>query len=271
MEQTITLLGIPWDEQSSFLRGCASGPKEIRQALRCDSSNPFSESEFDVVNHSVLVDRGDLTITEGECPIEKIETAIAQELERGGKVLSLGGDHAVSWPILKAYTRYYPKLNILHLDAHPDLYDQLAGNRISHACPFARVMETQRVDRLVQLGIRTMNLHQRQQADRFGVEVIPMNRIDFTKSFCFDGPVYLSLDLDVLDPAFAPGVSHHEPGGMSTRELLSIIQGLNCELVGADIVELNPSRDVKGVTARVAAKLVKELVDAMLSKTVNED
>lgn len=266
MEQTVTLLGIPWDEQSSFLKGCAAGPKEIRTALHCDSSNTFSESEIDILHHSGLVDRGDLALSEAQCPISQIETAVLRELELGRKVLSLGGDHAVSWPILKAYTRVFPKLNILHLDAHPDLYDQLDGNRNSHACPFARIMETRQVGRLVQVGIRTMNFHQRQQADRFGVEVMPMNQVDCTRPIRLDGPVYLSLDLDVLDPAFAPGVSHHEPGGMSTRELLSIIQGLNCELVGADIVELNPARDVNGVTARVAAKMVKETLAVMLKK-----
>jgi arginase family enzyme len=124
-------------------------------------------------------------------------------------------------------------------------------------------MEGGLVQRLVQVGIRTPNPHQREQARRFGVEVLEMK--DWRGELpALEGPLYLSLDLDVLDPAFAPGVSHHEPGGLSVREVLRILQGLEVPLVGADIVELNPLRDVAGVTAKVAAKLYKELVAQML-------
>jgi arginase family enzyme len=154
----------------------------------------------------------------------------------------------------------------LHLDAHPDLYDELEGNRYSHACPFARIMEEDLVVRLVQVGIRTMNPHQRAQAERFGVEVIEMRDWPPGPVFDFDGPVYLSLDLDVLDPAFAPGTSHHEPGGLSTREVLGLVQNLRAPIVGADIVELNPVRDPVGITAMAAAKLMKEVLALMLGR-----
>jgi arginase family enzyme len=124
-------------------------------------------------------------------------------------------------------------------------------------------MEGGLVQRLVQVGIRTLNPHQREQARRFGVGVLEMK--DWRGELpALEGPLYLSLDLDVLDPAFAPGVSHHEPGGLSVREVLRIPQGLEVSLVGADIVELNPFRDVAGVTAKVATKLYKELVAQML-------
>jgi arginase family enzyme len=159
-------------------------------------------------------------------------------------------------------------LNILHLDAHPDLYDELDGNRRSHACPFARIMEEKLATRLVQVGIRTMNPHQRQQAERFNVEVIDMRHWQPGIPLEFDGPVYLSLDLDVLDPAFAPGVSHHEPGGLSTREVIHLIHSLKAPLVGADIVEYNPQRDPVGMTAMTAAKLLKEVVACMIASTL---
>jgi len=110
-----------------------------------------------------------------------------------------------------------------------------------------------------------MNGHQRQQAKRFGVEVIDMKNIKNAENIVFDGPVYLSLDLDCLDPAFAPGVSHHEPGGLSTRQLLEIIQNFSGQLVGADIVEYNPNRDINGVTGMGAAKLLKEILSKMLA------
>jgi len=126
-------------------------------------------------------------------------------------------------------------------------------------------MENKLATRLVQVGIRTMNGHQRQQAKRFGVEVIDMKNIKNAENIVFDGPVYLSLDLDCLDPAFAPGVSHHEPGGLSTRQLLEIIQNFSGQLVGADIVEYNPNRDINGVTGMVTAKLLKEILSKMLA------
>jgi arginase family enzyme len=155
-------------------------------------------------------------------------------------------------------------MNILHIDAHPDLYHDYEGNPNSHASPFARIMEANLAKRLVQVGIRTINPHQRDQIQRFGVEVVEMRDWRSTSLPRFDGPVYLSLDLDALDPAFAPGVSHHEPGGFSAREIITLIQNLEGELVGADIVELNPTRDPLGITAMLAAKLCKEISARML-------
>jgi arginase family enzyme len=155
-------------------------------------------------------------------------------------------------------------LNILQLDAHPDLYNEFEGNPFSHACPFARIMEEKLAARLVQVGIRTMNPHLQEQAERFNVETIDMKTCDSSHKFIFNGPVYISLDMDVLDPAFAPGVAHAAPGGLSTREVLEIIQDLEAPVVGADIVELNPIRDINGITAMAAAKFLKEIVEKML-------
>jgi arginase len=185
-------------------------------------------------------------------------------LADGSKPIALGGDHSVTYPILRAVSRYHPDLTILHIDAHPDLYDEFEGDRFSHACPFARTMEEGLARRLVQVGIRAMNRHQRSQAERFGVEVIDMRAWQAGVRPVVEGSVYLSVDLDGLDPAFAPGVSHHEPGGLSVREVLSLVQDIRGTLVGADVVEYNPRRDVGGVTATVAAKIVKEVAGRML-------
>ena len=155
-------------------------------------------------------------------------------------------------------------MTILHVDAHPDLYDEYDGDRLSHACPFARIMEEGLARRLVQVGIRTMNAQQRAQADRCGVEVIDMRAWSGGARPAVEGPVYISIDLDGIDPAHAPGVSHREPGGLSVRDVLDLVQRTNGPLVGADVVELNPRRDPEGVTAIVAAKLVKELAGRML-------
>ena len=126
-------------------------------------------------------------------------------------------------------------------------------------------MEAGLARRLIQIGIRTMNGHQRDQARRFGVEVCEMSRGGVSVSkLNVTGPVYISFDLDVLDPAFAPGVSHWEPGGMSVREVLEHLHSITATIVGADLVEYNPSRDVSDLTATVAGKILKELLGKML-------
>jgi arginase len=263
---TISLIGVPWDEQSSLHQGASEGPALIRQALGAESSNSWCENGVDFATLE-LVDRGDLTLTGPvESTLLRIEEAIGQELDLGHRVFSLGGDHAVSYPILRAYAKRYPDLSLLHIDAHPDLYDEFEGNRYSHACPFARIMEEGLVKRLVQIGIRTMTAHQRAQVERFGVEVFEMKDWRDDQPLDFDSPLYLSFDLDGLDPAFAPGVSHPEPGGLSTRQALSLIQRISSPIVGADLVEYNPRMDPTRLTALVCAKLTKEMIAHMATQ-----
>lgn len=260
----VAVVGVPSDENSTFMRGAALAPSRIREALHSDATNLCAENGLDLGAESRWQDLGDLELAGGTASLEQVEMAIGRLLKRDVYVVALGGDHAITYPILKAYGARYQNLTILHFDAHPDLYDEYEGNRHSHACPFARIMEEDLVTRLVQVGIRTMNPHQRAQAERFGVQVIDMRQWQAGLRPEFDGPLYVSLDMDVLDPAFAPGTSHHEPGGLSTREVLGLIQGLNVPLVGADIVEFNPRRDPVGVTAMAAAKFLKEIAACML-------
>lgn len=261
---SVALLGVPWDENSSFLRGAGLAPSRIREVLRSGETNLCAENGTDLGQELRWIDLGDLDLGTGDAAFEQIEGAIASLLARDALVQSLGGDHAITYPILRAYGSRYRNLTVLQLDAHPDLYDQFEGSRSSHACPFARVMEEGLVTRLIQVGIRTMTPHQRAQADRFGVEVIEMRHWRPELDLELEGPLYISIDLDVLDPAYVPGVSHHEPGGFSVRELLRLVQGVPAPVVGADIVELNPHRDLGDCTAMVAAKLLKELATVML-------
>jgi arginase len=260
----VAVIGLPLDENSSFLRGPALAPPRIREALHSGASNLCAENGVDLGANPHWQDVGDLALSSGQEALAQIEQALDQLLAREVRVLSLGGDHSVTYPILRAYAKKHPRLTILHLDAHPDLYDEFEGNRNSHACPFARIMEQGLAARLVQIGIRTMNPHQRQQAERFGVQTIEMRDGMPAPALDLDGPVYVSLDLDVLDPAFAPGVSHHEPGGLTTRQVLEILHNLRGTVVGADLVEFNPARDPTGLTAAVAAKFYKEIVARML-------
>ena len=265
----VALLGVPWDAHSSFLRGPALAPRQIRAALHSGAINLCAESGHDLGDDACWRDLGDLVIPTGDdAVLSTITGAVASVLEQGARVLALGGDHAVSFPLLRAYGAAHPGLSVLHIDAHPDLYDELDGDRLSHACPFARALEEGRIARLVQVGIRTLNPHQREQARRFGVEVVEMRDWRPEMDLGLSGPLYLSLDLDALDPAFAPGVSHHEPGGFTTREVLGIIQSLPVPLICADLVEVNPVRDPTGITAALAAKLVKEILAQMLTKAL---
>lgn len=258
----VVIVGVPFDDHSTFLKGAALAPQRIREALHSPSSNMCTESTIDLSLEQRLVNIGDLVIKDY---IHDIEHPISRILEKGAFVLSLGGDHSITYPILKSYVRKHKHLNILQLDAHPDMYNEFEGNPFSHACPFARIMEEKLAARLVQVGIRTMNPHLKVQAERFNVETIDMKAWDSSIKLTFNGPVYISLDMDVLDPAFAPGVSHAEPGGLSSREVLGIIQDLEAPVVGADIVELNPIRDINGLTAMAAAKFLKEIVEKMIT------
>lgn len=229
-----------------------------------------------------------------------IEVGVRAILARQGLPVVLGGDHSISYPVLRAW-RDAPVAAILHIDAHGDLYDEfpafapasapafapegatarlgppggvtasgpggvpeplveVAGqtDRYSHACPFARVMEDGLTARLVQVGVRTATPHLVAQAARFGVESYGMDRWRDAPIEDLPGPLYVSIDLDGLDPAFAPGVAHPEPGGLSTRDVVGLLHRIQAPIAGIDIVEYNPLNDHRDLTARVAAKLLKE-------------
>jgi agmatinase len=232
--------------------------------MRSPSSNLSTESGLDLGSEARFRDAGDLEIPTGAGGLPAIERGIAAIVATGARVMALGGDHAISYPALRVQAPRHAGLTLVHFDAHPDLYDEFEGDRLSHACPFARIMEEKLVSRLVQIGIRTLNAPQRAQVERFGVELVEMKAFRSDLVVAAEGPVYVSLDLDGLDPAFAPGVSHPEPGGLSTRDIIGVVQRLRGRVVGADVVELNPARDPDGATARVAAKIAKELAARML-------
>lgn len=258
--KNIILQGICYDEKSSFMKGTALAPAKIREAYHSEASNYFAENGMEI-NPEVFLDMGDFTIDE----YFDIESITRLNLKEKLPLITLGGDHSISYPLLRAFHSKYGPLEILHLDAHADLYHEFEGDLYSHACPFARIMEKGLASKLVQVGIRTLSGHQREQAKKFGAEIIEMKDYTLKDIPKFKGPLYVSIDIDVLDPAFVPGISHYEPGGFSTRELLRIIQNISCPIVGADIVEYNPKRDYQGVTAMVCSKILKEVASGMIS------
>lgn len=259
MKPPIILQGILFDEKSSFLRGPAKAPPEIRAAYHSSSANYFAENGIEI-SPAIFEDKGDFKIDE-YLDIERITTA---NINKNSPVITLGGDHSISYPVVKAIYQEYGSLEILHLDAHGDLYDSFDGDKYSHACPFARIMEDKLAHRLVQIGVRTMNTHQREQAKKFDVEIIEMKDFNLQDLPVFKNPLYLSVDMDALDPSCAPGVSHQEPGGLRVRELLHIIQAIRVPIIGADIVEYNPDRDINKMTAMVSAKILREIASMIL-------
>ncbi len=264
----IKVIGIPFDDNSSFLKGPALAPPRIRLMDTEGSANAFSEGGKEIRKGINYCDLGDISFEQKDAQsvYKRIKKVIQKELTITDKLICFGGDHSISFPIIEAFVEErYRNLHVLHLDAHGDLYDDFDNNPFSHASPFARLMEKGILSSLTQVGIRTLTTHQKEQADRFGVKVHEIKNFSYDFLDTLQGPLYISLDLDVLDPAFAPGVSHHEPGGLTTRELLKIIQSISVHTVGADIVEYNPIRDLNNMTAMVAYKLFKEIADKMLT------
>ena len=256
----VGIIGIPFDEKSSFLKGAADAPDVIRSILHDGSSSFVTETGTELEEDRHFIDLGNLFVKDY---LNDIISGITDALEKESKLISLGGDHSIAYPILKAYSKKYQNLHILQLDAHTDLYHEYEGDPYSHACPFARIMEEKLANNLTQVGIRAISSHQKDQQERFKVNIITMR--DWVAGVRPDlaGPLYISLDLDVFDPGYAPGISHFEPGGMTPREVIELILKIDVPIVGADIVEYNPVRDHHGMTGMLAVKLLKELIGKM--------
>ncbi len=261
----LSLLGIPNDDNSSFLKGPAEAPPLIRRELFSDAYSSWSETGVDLSAVNTLSDLGDMEFDAASDPWDIITQNVDRALASGHPLICLGGDHAITHPILRAVRKHHPRgLTILHIDAHPDIYHAYQGNPRSHTSPFARIMEEKLADRLIQVGLRTINDHHRDQFKRFGVEVIEAGSCGEDLRVEVDTPVYVSMDMDALDPAYAPGVSHREPGGLSPRQVINLLHTIDQPIVAADIVDYNPRCDISNVTATVAAKLLKEIAGMMV-------
>lgn len=256
-------LGIADDSQSSFQKGPAAAPQAMRRAYDGNCFNATSESGVDLTG--AVVDHGDLTPLSSW---ERSATAYlekAEDLFRSGKTpFFAGGDHAVTVPIVQALEVLGGGIHVVQIDAHPDLYPDFEGNPNSHACTAARILEMDHVESLTQIGIRTMNALQRDEKERYGdrcrilhARDLPgeIPRLDHLAS---GAPVYVTIDIDGLDPSCAPGVSHPVPGGLTARQVLSFLQSASWTLVGMDVVEVNPARDLQYQTAILAARLLHE-------------
>lgn len=264
----VGLLGVGFDANSTFRRGPAAAPPAIRAALGSEAGNPYSETGARVWPSECVLDHGDLDVPDEKGsrePIDVIERGVSQALDETPRLIVLGGDHAVTYPVVRAFAAKHGRISLLHFDAHPDLYPDFEGNRFSHACPMARILEDGLVERLVQVGIRSFTPAQHDAAKRHNVEVIPAFSTGPVPALAFDTPVYISMDVDALEPGIAPGVSHPEPGGLSVRQILETVAATQTPcVIGGDVVELNPELDRDGITAVVAAKLARELLGRVI-------
>jgi agmatinase len=259
----LVFAGLPDDSQSSFRRGSACGPQRIRLAYNGNCYNAATESGGDLTG--AVADLGDLPSKSSWKLTARSYQEFAARLFQSGKIpFFAGGDHAVTVPILAALAEIGEPVHLVQIDAHPDLYPDYEGNRDSHACTISRALEMNQVASVTQLGIRTMNASQRPQLERYRDRLHLffardlLGELPMLSHIPNGAPVYLTLDLDGFDPAFAPGVSHPVPGGLSPRQVLNFIQNAPWKLAGMDAVEVNPVWDVNDRTAILAARLLHE-------------
>ncbi len=261
----VRILGFEWDASSSHSRGPALAPTVIKRLLTSEASSSYS---IDLVDMREAIAGYDIPALpeDGGAARAMIEQTVARAIADGYAPLSVGGDHSVSYPILKAIAAAHGPVNLLHIDAHPDLHDNYEGDPFSHASPFARAHDDGLIANHVCVGVRCWDPASKAQAEKFGVTILGAHELDRVPGAIFERPLYMTIDLDGLDPAFAPGVSHPEPGGLSTLDALALIRRIESPLIGADIVELNPERDPMMTTARVVVRLVKELAAVMAQR-----
>lgn len=262
-EYGVGVLGIPFDAHSSYLRGPADAPAVIEPFLLEAGGNAWAENGVNLGEEGRFGYLG--ALGDADTGYEETEEAVGHLLAADTLPLVIGGDHSITYPVMRAIHDAHGPVHILHIDAHADIYDAFQGNPKSHASPFARIMENSLARSLTQVGIRTLTPDQREQIDRFGVNCIEMKNFSRWNRALPEGLTYLSIDLDGLDPAFAPGVSHCEPGGLSVRDVLGLIMSPGLQIVGADIVEYHPGRDIAQMTAYSVGKLVREIAGCMLA------
>lgn len=268
-------VGVPLDIGTSNRSGTRFGPRQIRSesVLIRPYNMATRAAPFDSLQ---VADLGDIATNPYnlEKSVELITAGIREILRHGCRPLTLGGDHTLALPVLRAMAERHGPVGLIHVDAHADINDQMFGETIAHGTPFRRAIEEQLIDptRMVQIGLRGTGY----AADDFdwvrqqGARVVPAEDcwhrsltplMAEIREQMGTGPVYLSYDIDSLDPAYAPGTGTPEIGGLSTIQALEIIRGCQgLELVGADLVEVSPPYDPHGNTALVAANLLFEML-----------
>lgn len=275
------VLGLPWDNSSTFRKGATQGPEYIRHATTGSLYNSYAETGIDIKKVWQIFDLGDAPISDLSAieAKENIFQILSKYNQYNMHYFFLGGDHLSTYFNFTALKRLADKrLGLIYVDAHPDLYEHYEGNPYSHACVVRRIIDETNIEpeTIFQVGIRAPTPEQTEFAKSVGINTIT------TKDFQLNGAkaiaesikakipkyldgVYLSIDMDILDPAYAPGVGNPESAGLTTRELVDFIQGLQgIKLPAFDLVEYSPKFDFSGITAFATAKIIKEVLSIIV-------
>ena len=264
----IAVTGVPFDQAVTNRPGTRLGPRAIREASTLQTFDPPYGWGFDPMSEFAIVDYGDLAFdyaAVADVP-DRLTEHIRGILEAGATSIALGGDHSISFPILKAYAEKFGRVSLLQFDAHSDTWPDDNLDRIDHGTMFYKAVKSGLIDpeRSVQVGIRTVN------DDTLGVHTIDARAVNERgpavvaaeiKDILGDRPTYVTFDIDCLDPAFAPGTGTPVWGGLTSAQaamILRDIAGIN--MVGGDVVEVSPPFDPTGVTAIAGAHAAMELV-----------
>ncbi|MBI3802168.1 MAG: agmatinase [Nitrospirae bacterium] len=266
----ITIIGFPYDGAVCYRKGAAEGPDRIR---RISSEIPPVLETGEILKELVIRDDGNLPFeNDFVAAFPQIEEAVEARAARSF-VLTLGGDHSVVIPVHRAFSRRATeKIGLVFVDAHTDLSDVFDGSPYSHACPLRRTMETERFDPKVTVlvGTRCYERAGLQFIQENGMKMYPAYEVaergigviadEILKRFADLENVYLSIDIDALDPAFAPGTGIPDAGGLSTRDVITLIRRLHpLPVVGADLVEVAPPLDLSDITSFAALRIITEL------------
>ena len=266
-EASIVLYGAPFDSTTSFRPGARFGPAAMRhESFGLETYSPYQDRDLMDIR---VFDSGDLELCFGssEMALSDIEKRAEEILNAGKFPLLLGGEHLVTLGSIRAVRRKYSDLRIIHLDAHADLRDDYLGVKYSHACVMRRCWELLGDGHIFQFGIRSGDREEFEWARGGHVEMHPfrLEGIGDAVRRLSDCPIYLTLDLDVLDPSVFPGTGTPEAGGAGFMELLEALLEIceNSTIVGCDVVELSPHYDASGVSTAAAGKLIRELLLGM--------
>lgn len=260
-ESDVVIFGVPFDGTASYRPGTRFGPSAIRQEIDgIETYSPYLDRDL---SDYKICDLGDMPMNFGDTKkaLDSIKSEVASILSDNKKTVVIGGEHLISLPLIEAYIEKYPNLHVIHFDAHADLRDEFIGEKLSHATVMRRVFEKLNGE-LWQFGIRSGAKSEFEFAD----ENTHINRFDLrgVKEASYkigSNPVYVTLDIDVLDPSIMPGTGTPEAGGITFVELMEGIKALSgLNIVGADIVELSPHYDQSGVSTSVACKALRELL-----------
>jgi agmatinase len=277
-EANALVLGLCWDKSSSYRKGSAKAPKAIREYTSSKIYNPYTENNVNIKDCWKIYDLGDVTPPS----LSEASQAVKEAVSRNANsklYIFLGGDHSITYAILKALKEVLNgSWGLIYFDAHPDLYESYDGNLYSHACTTRRIVEDGIINpqRIIQIGIRASTAEQTAYAEKANIKIVSTSEVYkntekippiIVKALNKVKNVYVSLDVDVLDPAFAPGVGNPEGGGITLRNLIDIIHNLKgLNMMALDVVEANPDYDCMGITFCSISKFFKEFLGMRFTK-----